>query len=103
MKYIIVTFVVQPEGEYYVSKCLELGTASFGHDQTEALEKLADATEVYLNTLGDLGECDRVLREKEVRIYSYEPANVEVRRIKFPAGITSIVRPTVMPLDAART
>jgi predicted RNase H-like HicB family nuclease len=103
MKYIIVTLVVQPEGEYYVSKCLELGTASFGRDQTEALEKLADATEVYLNTLEDLGECDRVLRQKGVRIYSYEPANVEIRRIKFPVGITSFVHPAVMPLHAART
>jgi predicted RNase H-like HicB family nuclease len=98
MEYIIVTFVVEREGEYYVSKCLELGTASFGHNEKEALENLADATEVYLSTLEDLGECRLVLREKGVRVYPYEPAKLEVRRATFPAG--SIIQPTVMPLQA---
>ena len=32
MEYIMLTFMVEPEGEYQVSKCLELGTASFGTD-----------------------------------------------------------------------
>ena len=99
MGYIIVTFVVEREGEYYVSKCLELGTASFGRDKEEAIENLVDATEVYLNTLEDLGECRLVLKEKGVRVYSYEPAELEVRRAKFPAG--SIIQPTVMPLRTA--
>ena len=100
MEYIIVTFMIQREEEYYVSKCLELGTASFGRNEKEALENLADATGVYLYTLEDLGECRRVLKEKGVRVYSYEPANLEVRRAKFPAG--SIIQPTVMPLQTAR-
>lgn len=99
MEYISVTFVVQREGEYYVSKCLELGTASFGRDKDKAIENLIDSTEVYLSTLEDLGECRLVLKEKGVRVYSYEPAEVEVRRAKFPAG--SIIMPTVMPLGAA--
>ena len=43
--------MVQTEGDYYVSSSPELGTASFGHNEREALENLADATEVYLNTL----------------------------------------------------
>jgi predicted RNase H-like HicB family nuclease len=93
-----VTFLVEREGEYYVSKCLELGTASFGRDKEEAIENLADATEVYLNTLEDLGECRLVLKEKGVRVYSYEPAELEVRRAKFPAGST--IQPTVLPLRA---
>jgi predicted RNase H-like HicB family nuclease len=99
MEYVILTFVVEQEGEYQVSKCLELGTASFGNDVDEALENLMDATEVYLNTLEDLGECRRVLEEKGVRVYSYEPAELEVRRAKFPADST--IRPTVMKLQAA--
>ena len=98
MEYIIVTFMVEREGEYYVSKCLELGTASFGRDKEEAIENLVDATEVYLHTLEDLGECRLVLKEKGVRVYSYEPAELEVRRAKFPAGST--IQPTVMPLQA---
>lgn len=93
------TFMVEREGEYYVSKCLELGTASFGRDKDEAIVNLLDATEVYLNTLEELGECRSVLKEKRVRAYSYEPAELEVRRAKFPAG--SIIQPTVMPLQGA--
>ena len=99
MEYVILTFVVEREGEYQVSRCLELGTASFGNDIDEALENLMDATEVYLNTLEDLGECRRVLKEKGVKLHSYEPAELEVRRAKFPADST--IRPTVMKLQAA--
>jgi predicted RNase H-like HicB family nuclease len=99
MEYVILTFVVEREGEYHVSKCLELGTASFGSSIDEALDNLMDATEVYLNTLEDLGECRRVLKEKGVGIYSYEPAELEVRRAKFPADST--IRPTVVKLQAA--
>jgi len=99
MEYVILTFVVEREGEYQVSKCQELGTASFGRDMDEALANLTDATEVYLNTLEDLGECRRVLKEKGVEVYSYQPAELEVKRAKFPADST--IRPTVMKLQAA--
>ncbi len=99
MEYVILTFVVEPEGEFQVSYCLELGTSSFGRTKEEALENLTDATEVYLNTLEDLGECRQVLKEKGIRVFSYEPAELEVRRAKFRVG--SIIRPTVMPLHAA--
>lgn len=96
MEYIIVTFMVEREGEYFVSKCLELGTASFGRSKEEAFKNLADATEVYLNTLEDLGECRLVLKEKGVQVYSYEPADLKVPR-KIPAGST--VEATVLPLQ----
>ena len=99
MEYIVVTFMVSREGEYWVSECLELGTSSFGRDKETAIENLGDATDVYLNTLEDLGECRVVLKEKGVRVYSYEPAELEVRRAKFPVG--SIIQPTVMPLQPA--
>lgn len=100
MEYIIVTLMVEREGEYYVSKCLELGTASFGRSEKEAFDNLIDATEVYLNTLEDLGECRLVLREKGVRVYSYEPAELKVPK-KIPAGST--VRARVLPLQTVCT
>jgi predicted RNase H-like HicB family nuclease len=99
MEYIVLTCMVEPEGEYYVSKCLELGTASFGRNTQEAFENVVDATEVYLNTLEDLGECRQVLKEKGVKIYSYQPAELEVRKARFPVG--SIIRPQVMPIQPA--
>jgi predicted RNase H-like HicB family nuclease len=99
MEYIILTFIVQQEGDYLVSECLELGTSSFGSTEDEALANLTDATEVYLNTLEDLGEAHQVLDMKGVKIFSYEPADLEIRRAKFPAG--SKVRPTVLSLQHA--
>lgn len=68
MKYVIITLEVTREGQHYVSRCRELGTASFGSSEEEAIEKVLDATEVYLNTLEELGECDQVLKRKGVAI-----------------------------------
>lgn len=99
MEYIILTYMVQQEGEYFVSECIELGTSSFGLDENEAFENLQEATEVYLETLEDLGEAHQVLEAKGVRVYSFEPASLEVRRAKFPAD--SLVRPRVVELKHA--
>ncbi len=96
MEYIILTFMVQQEGDYLVSECLELGTSSFGSTDDEAFDNLMDATSVYLNTLEDLGESHQVLDAKGVKVFEYEPADLEVRRAKFPAG--SKIRPTVLSL-----
>jgi predicted RNase H-like HicB family nuclease len=84
MGYVILTFVVKREGEYQLSKCLELGAASFGRSIEEALANLMDATQVYLNTLQDLGECRQVLKEKGVRVYSYERAELEGTKGEVP-------------------
>jgi len=102
VKYISLTFVVEREGEYFVSGCLELGTASFGRDEEEAIESLSDATEVYLNTLEDLGECQKVLREKGVQIHQYEPASLEVKRAKFPVGSKAYFMAMTLSLEEER-
>jgi len=99
IEYIVLTFLIEQEGLFYVSKCLELGVASFGDDEKDAYENLADAVEVYLNTLEDLGTARELLRDKEIQIYSYEPTTLEVRRAKFPVG--SCVRPYVQSLQGA--
>jgi predicted RNase H-like HicB family nuclease len=97
MEFISLTYVTQKEGEYYVSECRELGTSSFGISENEALDALNDATFLYLNTLEELGEAHQVLDEKGVKVYNYEPADLEIRREKFPVG--SMVRPTVLSLE----
>jgi len=99
MEYIILTFMVEREGDYQVSKCLELGTASLGRSTDEALDNLMDATRVYLDTLDDLGECRQLLEEKGVTVYPYEPAELEIRRAKLGADGTLV--PQVMTLGTA--
>ena len=93
-EYIILAFMVRQEGEYFVSECTELGTSSFGLDEKEAFENLQEATNAYLETLVDLGEAHQVLKKKGVQIFLYEPASLNVRRAKFPAGST--IRPVSM-------
>ena len=96
MEFITLTFVAHREGEYFVSECRELGTSSFGSEVDEAFDNLLEATALYLETLDELGETHRVLDDKGVRVYEYEPAELEVSRTKFP--IDSYVRPKALEL-----
>ncbi|OQB26422.1 MAG: hypothetical protein BWY10_02120 [Chloroflexi bacterium ADurb.Bin180] len=77
MRYILVSFSVQKEGDQFVSTCPELGTASCGSTQDEALRNVVDATQLYLDTLEELGECSKVLRERGVSVHA-KPASGEM-------------------------
>ena len=62
--FIALTLEVVAEGKHFVSRCLELGTASFGDSIDEAFDNVSDATVEYLNTIERLGERERVFAEK---------------------------------------
>jgi predicted RNase H-like HicB family nuclease len=64
--YIYVTGVAEREGDQWVSFCKELGTASCGDTPEEALANLDEAVQVYLETLAEYGELDRVLDERGI-------------------------------------
>ncbi len=104
MQYIVVTIAVWPEEDAWVSKCLELGTVSEGDSEQEALHNIREATELYLDTLEDLGECRQVLDEKGVVIHTLDPAEGPAieRPIEFPTGRQAI-RPAVFPVTCAKT
>lgn len=87
IEYIALAFVVNKEGRFYVSECPDLGVSSFGTSEEEALKNLGEAAEVYLNTLEEFGEAHKVLDEKGIKVYAYEPSSLEVpRRTKFPVN-----------------
>ena len=65
---ILVTEVVEKEGDQYVSICPELGTASCGDSIEEALANLREAVELYLNAIEDVGERERVFRERGIEV-----------------------------------
>ena len=90
VKYIMVTMAIEREGDYYVAKCVELGTSSFGCTQDEALANIIDATELYLDTLEDLGECGRILEEREVTIHG-EAHAVIVRTVPNAAVASAMI------------
>ncbi len=96
MRYILVTFTIEREGDQFVSKCVELGTASCGDSEQEALDNILDATELYLNMLNDLGESEGELAQKGVIIRESESVGPALR---CPPGRR--VHPAVFPLPMA--
>jgi len=95
--YIVLSLTAHREGRKWVSSCPELGTASCGDTKQEALENIQEATLLYLNTLEELGECQKVLHERGIAVHRGEatsignPAPQPHRRsaeVVYPAMIT---------------
>ena len=82
--YILLTGVVEREDDQYVSICPELGVASCGDTVEEAFAMLADAIEVHLEGLVEIGTLNEVLREHNVRV-EYETPPYEYRP-RIPVG-----------------
>ena len=61
-------FSVSLEPPYYVAECKQLGVASSGDTEAEALANITEAVLLYLDTLEDYGECAEVLRRAGVPI-----------------------------------
>lgn len=62
------TAVIWPEGKRYVSRCPEIGVASFGSTPSKARQALREAVELWLSNaekLGTLGEIRATLEDEE--------------------------------------
>ena len=55
MKSFLLSATIWKEGASYVSKCPELGVASFGRTPSAALEALREAVSLYLSNARKLG------------------------------------------------
>lgn len=90
--YITVIFTVHHDDEtnQYVSRCVELGISSSGKDLDQAFDRIAEATHLYLNTLEEVGERERVFSERGIRITLGEPPedtlNVQVRTDEYASA-----------------
>ena len=65
---IVLTELVEPDGDQFTAYCLELGTASCGDTIQEAFSNLEEAIWVHLNELEAVGQRERVFREKNIAI-----------------------------------
>ena len=65
---VVLTGTVEREEDQFVSFCPELGVSSCGDTVEEALDNLGDALEVHLNALEELGEIERVFRERNIEV-----------------------------------
>jgi predicted RNase H-like HicB family nuclease len=95
--FIVVSLVASEEEGGYASVCPELGIASQGETAEEAIANLRDATLVFLNTIEQLGQRERVFKERHIRIHSQEPTGASVK-LRQPSQIASyLVAPITGP------
>jgi len=66
--YVAVEVIVTKEGSQYSSWSPEFDIASCGDNPEEAVKNLSDALELYVNTLEEEGERERVFKERDIRI-----------------------------------
>ena len=95
--YVILTMRVREEDGRYVSECTELGIASFGDTIDQAFEAIRDATALYLNTLEDEGERDRVFAEAGIDIF-LGPPPIKGRPVHLTARPREYVSPETLPI-----
>ena len=81
---VVLTSVVEEEGDQFVSYCTELETASCGDTIEEAFANLEEAIIVHLNALEETGERDRVFRERNIEVLNTPHAMTAARTI--PVG-----------------
>jgi predicted RNase H-like HicB family nuclease len=60
------TAAVWQEGAWYVAECVELGVASQGHSEEEAMRNLEEAVLLYLQD-DESGEIKTPLRLRKIR------------------------------------
>jgi len=77
--YIRVTLKFIKEERRWTAYCVELGTATFGRSIQEANERIKEAVLLHLNTLEDVGECERFLKECGVKFYQHKPKEEEIK------------------------
>ena len=96
--YIIVTFLFYKEGNRWVGQCKELGTSTFGRSIQEALEKLYEAVGLHLNTLEQVGECERFFRDHNITLHPHKP---QEEKIRIPIEPDAFVRSYIYPIQEA--
>ena len=62
---ITLTLEVEREDDQYVSLCPELDVSSYGDTVEDALQHLRDAIALYLETIEQDGELERIFRERD--------------------------------------
>ncbi len=84
-----------------MARCVELGVASCGDTIDDAFEAIRDATLLYLTTLEDNGDRERVFADQGVAVIPDAPPLD--REVGVRARPNEVVMPLVLriPMDAA--
>ena len=74
--YVVLTLEYRKAGNRWTAQCRELGTATFGRTLRSAEEKIHEAMLLHLNTLEDVGERERFLKEHNIQFHRTKPRKV---------------------------
>ena len=80
-------FRTYPEDHLWVGECMELDVASGGETEEEAARRVEEATRLYLDTVSQHGDLERILAEKGVPITDQDepaPGRLEERALALP-------------------
>src|SRR5579884_559095 len=93
---IVVTYRVPQEGDQYVAECPEFEVSSCGDTIDDAFNMIGDAVQLYLNTLEDEGQRERVFVEREIAVFETEspPAQLSIA-----AGLDEYVKRQAIPVQ----
>ena len=76
--YIVLTCKYHQEGHRWVALCEELGTSTFGRSLPDAQRKLAEAVDLHLSTLEEVGETRRFFEEHHIQFYDRKPTDINI-------------------------
>jgi len=91
--YVVLTLSFKEKGGRWVARCEELSTATFGRSLPEAEKRIKEAVLLHLNTLEDVGECERFLKEHNITLYHVKPkADISITK---PVSTGTFVQPYI--------
>jgi len=76
--YIVLAYKFRKHNRRWTAYCEELGTATFGRSLPEAEKRLDEAVSLHLNTLEEVGERQRFLREHKIEFHRNKPKDITV-------------------------
>ncbi|MGH2447109.1 MAG: type II toxin-antitoxin system HicB family antitoxin [Chloroflexota bacterium] len=97
------TLAKDEETGEYVVRCPELGISTMAASPDDALPRICEAVTLFLNTLEEVGERERVFAERGIQMIEEEPpveTQVNARRGVFVAPF-SVSVPIPVPVHAA--
>ena len=73
----VLTLEFHKEGRLWVGECLELGTATDGRNLDSVERELVKLAVLHLDGLEDIGERERVFKERGIKLYADHPTTIE--------------------------
>lgn len=99
-QFIVLTFRIKKAKDSWLARCEELGTSTYGDTFEEAQKNIKEAVLLHLDTLEDVGECERFLRENNVRVLAHRPSEVSVLHSR-PSSHPDYAMPYIHPIRKA--